>query len=77
MSALAVGCSERVTGVLVPYAGTVSGTNIVDMLVVTTRGPEDVQPGMMFSGARGTQLGFADISVSIQPASARNVGEVQ
>jgi esterase/lipase superfamily enzyme len=77
LAALASACSERVTGVLVPFNGTVSGTDVVDMLVVTTRGPDEAQPGMMFSGARGAQLGFADISVSIPPAGARKVGEVQ
>lgn len=70
-------CAGRPTGVLVPYAEPVSGTNVVDIIVATTRGPDEANPGMMFSGARGPQAAYADIAVSIPPDGARTIGDVQ
>jgi esterase/lipase superfamily enzyme len=64
-----------VRGVLVPNDQIVPGTRRVDMLVATTR--EQTNSAEMFSGARGQGLAFASIAVSIPPASARQVGEVQ
>ena len=69
-----VACGS-VRGVLVPNDQTVPGTRRVDMLVATTR--EQTNSAEMFSGARGQGLAFANIAVSIPPASARQVGEVQ
>lgn len=77
LALLAAGCAERPTGVLIPFDAPVYGTNVVDILVATTRGPDNVQPGMMFSGTRGPQIGYADIAVSIPPDDAREIGEVQ
>ena len=65
-----------VHGVLVPVAGTVPGASLVEMLVATTR-ERAGDPGEMFSGARGARRKFAEITVSIPPASVREVGEVQ
>ncbi len=65
-----------VHGVLVPVAGTVPGASLVEMLVATTR-ERAGDPGEMFSGARGANVKFAEITVSIPPASVREVGEVQ
>ena len=62
-------------GVLVPVSETVPGATKVDMLVATTR--KRVDPTEMFSGDRGPALDFANIIVSIPPASARQIGEVQ
>jgi esterase/lipase superfamily enzyme len=45
------------------------------MLVGTTRKPAD--PAEMFSGDRGPTPSFANITVSVPPASARQIGEVQ
>jgi len=45
------------------------------MLVTTTRSRSSVQ-GEMFSGERAPAPAFADITVSIPPASVRKVGEV-
>ena len=45
------------------------------MLVATTRARSDNR-GEMFTGERGLAPAFADITVSIPPASARKVGEV-
>lgn len=70
-----LGACANVKGVLVPVSGTVSGSSQVDMLVATTR--KRVDPTEMFSGDRGPALDFANITVSIPPASARQVGEVQ
>ena len=69
-----VACGS-VRGVLVPNDHTVPGARRVDMLVATTR--ERTNSAEMFSGARGQALAFASIAVSIPPASARQVGEVQ
>jgi esterase/lipase superfamily enzyme len=69
-----VACSSA-RGVLVPTDQTVPGARRVDMLVATTR--ERTNSAEMFSGARGQALAFASIAVSIPPASARQVGEVQ
>jgi esterase/lipase superfamily enzyme len=62
-------------GVLLPVADTVPGASQVDMLVATTRMRTD--PAEMFSGERGPALSFANITVSIPPDAARQVGEVQ
>ena len=76
LSMLVVGCSSR------PYGGLVLGTtapgaHTVDLLVATTRAPVVEPPGVMFGGARGKGLQFADIVVSVPPDSARKAGEVQ
>jgi esterase/lipase superfamily enzyme len=55
--------------------GTVAGASQVDMLVATTRKQAD--PAEMFSGDRGLTPSFANITVSIPPPSARQIGEVQ
>jgi esterase/lipase superfamily enzyme len=68
------GCAS-LQGVLVPVGGTVAGASRVDMLAATTRKRAD--PAEMFSGARGPTLAFANITVSIPPPSARQIGEVQ
>jgi len=68
------GCAG-VRGVLVPVDGSVPGASKVDMLVATTR--ERTNLAEMFSGARGPSLRFANLTVSIPPAQARQVGEVQ
>ena len=68
------GCAS-LRGVLVPVGGTVAGASQVDMLVATTRKRTD--PAEMFSGARGPTPAFANITVSIPPPSARQIGEVQ
>ena len=47
------------------------------MLVATTRAAVSEPPGVLFGGARGRGLDFADIVVSIPPDSARTAGEVQ
>lgn len=71
------GCSGRPAGVLIPFSEPVSGTQVVDILIATTRDPDDQNPGLMFSGARGFEPAYADIAVSIPPDGARKVGEIQ
>lgn len=70
-----LGACANLKGVLVPVNETVPGASKVDMLVATTR--KRVDPSEMFSGDRGPALDFANIVVSIPPAGARQVGEVQ
>lgn len=72
---LPLGACAGVRGVMVPVDGTAPGATQVDMLVATTRKQTD--PSEMFSGARGPTLAFANVTVSIPPASVRQVGEVQ
>jgi esterase/lipase superfamily enzyme len=75
LSVIAAGCSSR------PYGTLVAGTSApdagqVDLLVATTRAPVLEPPGVMFGGSRGRGLDFADIVVSIPPASARRPGDI-
>ncbi len=75
LATLIAGCSNR------PYGSLIVGTsapdaNRVDLLVATTRAPVLEPPGVMFGGSRGRGLDFADIVVSIPPASARQPGDV-
>lgn len=72
---LLAGCAGDVSGVLAPVASTVPGTSKVTMLIATTRS-SDPDDGVLFSGERGKPA-FAEITVSVPPASRRNVGEVQ
>ena len=77
LAACLSGCAGRAEGVLVPTAeaATAAGPQ-VDMLVATTRSPAE-EPGILFSGERGTGLKITDIAVSIPPDANRKVGEVQ
>ncbi|MDP8918037.1 MAG: alpha/beta hydrolase [Pseudomonadota bacterium] len=70
-----LGACVSLRGVMVPVSGTVPGASQVDMLVATTRKQAD--PAEMFSGDRGSAPAFANITVSIPPSSARQIGEVQ
>ena len=75
LASLAAGCSGR------PYGTLIVGTSApdaskVDLLVATTRAPVVQPPGVMFGGARGRGLDFADIVVSIPPDSARRPGDL-
>jgi esterase/lipase superfamily enzyme len=75
LSAIAAGCSSRPYGTLV--VGSIApDASQVDLLVATTRAPVVQPPGVMFGGSRGRGLDFADIVVSIPPASARQPGDV-
>ncbi len=76
LAALAAGCASR------PYGNLIVGTSApgasqVDLLVATTRAPVVEPPGVMFGGARGKGLDFADVVVSIPPDSARKAGDVE
>lgn len=70
-----LGACASLQGMLVPVTGTAPGTSQVDMLVATTRLRADAAE--MFSGDRGRALVFANVTVSIPPSGARQVGEVQ
>src|SRR5271166_5224774 len=76
LAVLAAGCSSRPYGNLIVGTST-PGASQVDLLVATTRAPVVEPPGVMFGGARGRGLDFADIVVSVPPDSARKAGEVQ
>lgn len=74
--ALAVAGCGRPEGVLIPFDEPVTGTDVVDMVVATTRVPDEEDPGFLYSGERG-EMSFAEIAVSIPPDSARKTGEIQ
>ncbi len=76
LAALVAGCSSRPYGDLI-VGTSAPGASVVDLLVATTRAPVVQPPGVMFGGARGRGLEFADIAVSIPPDGARRPGEVQ
>lgn len=71
------GCAGRPTNFLIPTGQQAPGTSRVDILTATTRSPEAAQPGELYSGERAIGLHFADIAVSIPPASVRKPGDVQ
>jgi esterase/lipase superfamily enzyme len=70
------GCGGRAVGVMAPTGVVVTGTAPVDVLVATTRAPDD-NKGILFGGERGTGLKMDSVTVSIPPAANRKVGEVQ
>lgn len=70
------GCGGHPKGVLTPIADTSSpGLSQVNLLVATTRSRSNV-PGEMFSGERALKPAFAEMTISIPPDSAREVGNV-
>ncbi len=69
------GCATRPTNVLLPVADTSPSSSKVEMLVTTTRA-RSANPAEMYTGERGLAPSFSDITVSIPPASVREVGEV-
>lgn len=72
---LLLGCASRPTNVLLPVADTSPSSSKVEMLVTTTRSRSS-NPAEMYTGERGIAPSFAEITVSIPPASHRKVGEV-
>jgi esterase/lipase superfamily enzyme len=73
----AAACAGRAHGVLVPTHYEPPGANLVNVMVATTRAPDQTEPGTMFSGERGRGVSFANIVVSLPPDANRKVGEVQ
>ncbi|WP_414524998.1 alpha/beta hydrolase [Pseudochelatococcus sp. G4_1912] len=70
-------CASNPRGVLGPVAASgTPGTTTVEMLVATTREKAPTR-AELFSGGRAVTPAFADIVVSIPPASSRTIGEVQ
>jgi esterase/lipase superfamily enzyme len=70
-------CLGKPHGVLVPTSAQAPGATPVDILVATDRNADGAPEGEMFTGERGQALSYADISVSIPPDSAREIGAVQ
>src|SRR5919112_6173581 len=71
----ALGACASLRGVMVPVTATAPGASKIDMLVATTRKQTD--PAELFSGDRGSAPSFANITVSVPPPNARQIGEVQ
>jgi esterase/lipase superfamily enzyme len=76
LAALLSGCASRPYGTLI-VGTTTSGASQVELLAATTRAPVMEPAGVLFGGARGRGLQFADIVVSIPPEGARKPGEVE
>jgi esterase/lipase superfamily enzyme len=70
-------CSSRISGALTPVNVAAPGASRIDLLVATTRQQNTEKPNEMFTGERGDRLSFADVTISIPPAEARTIGEVQ
>lgn len=70
-------CGGRPTNFLIPTGQQVEGTSRIDVLAATTRESDNTKPGELYSGERAIGLNFADIAVSIPPASVRKPGDVQ
>ena len=71
------GCGGRHDGFLIPLGDVQSPGRRIDLLVATTRSSVGASAGQMFTGERSEDLAFADISVSVPPDAARQIGEVQ
>jgi esterase/lipase superfamily enzyme len=69
------GCTSAPRNVLTPVAAQ-ANTEQVEILVATTRSPS-ATPGELFSGERGPELAFAEVTVSIPPEDAHTTGEVE
>ncbi len=69
-------CAGAPEGVLEPVAATAPGATKVPILVATTRKP-DANPGLLYSGERGSVIDLNELVVSIPPDGNRKVGEVQ
>lgn len=76
LALLVAACAGRPTGVLIPNSLEAKGASRVDLMVATTRA-RSAQPGVLFSGERGTALSLTEIAVSIPPDNVRQIGEVQ
>ncbi|MBB4007278.1 alpha/beta hydrolase [Allorhizobium taibaishanense] len=68
-------CAGRPQEVMKPVP-LASGVNQVNMLVVTTRKPSS-DPGLLYTGDRGSAISFNNVVVSIPPDRNRKEGEVQ
>jgi esterase/lipase superfamily enzyme len=69
-------CVSNRTDVFAPLGRNTAGTKPLHMLVATTR-EKSTDAGEFFSGERGNILSLTEISLSIPPESARQIGEVQ
>jgi esterase/lipase superfamily enzyme len=76
LAVLVAGCASRPYGDMLIGAPSPNAST-VNLLVATTRAPVLDPPGVVFGGSRGKGLDFADVVVSIPPASARRAGDVQ
>ena len=70
---LSLAACGRPIGVMQPVSENVPGTSKIDLLVATTRLP-DQDPAILFSGERGPGLKVDAVSVSIPPEANRKVG---
>lgn len=75
MVTLVTGCGHR-PDVMAPVSVSEPQADQVDMLVATTRQPSD-NPALRYSGERGEDVRLDNIVVSIPPAKAREIGQVQ
>ena len=76
LAAVLGACTSLPEGVLIPSQTDVPGATLVPMLVATTRAPA-TDPGVLYSGERGSDIKLEEIVVSIPPDANRQIGEVQ
>lgn len=74
--ALALAACGHRPDVMRPVTASTPGTDQVDMLVATTRQPSK-NPSLRYTGERGEDVRLDNIVVSIPPAGARKIGQVQ
>ncbi|MBR0851735.1 alpha/beta fold hydrolase [Bradyrhizobium diazoefficiens] len=71
-------CTSRsLQGMLVPTSEAVDAGSQVAVLVATTRMRSSGDPGEMFGREPSSEMAFGQVTVSIPPDNARNVGEIQ
>ncbi|TDH38095.1 alpha/beta fold hydrolase [Pseudohoeflea suaedae] len=76
LAAALAGCATAPTAVMAPIGQTVPDASIVSMMVATTRAASG-EIGEPYSGERGEAVNLNEVVVSIPPAEAREIGDVQ
>ena len=69
-------CASPPEGVLSPVAQSAPNATEISIMVATTRAPSE-NPGLLYSGERGTAIDFNELVISIPPEANRKIGEVQ
>lgn len=76
LASLLASCASPPEGVLTPVAQSAPDATGISIMVATTRAPSD-NPGLLYSGERGTAIDFNELVISIPPEANRKIGEVQ
>ena len=71
-----IGCATQAENTLQPPTVAASESNLVNLLVATTRKPSK-DAGQLYSGERGTAISLDSVTVTIPPDKNRKIGEIQ